>query len=113
MNIPTLSTLDKGKLAGAEAANHFASTLRSGWVAFWQRPTATVLSDLNADLAGIAETFALNTQAGTAINALLDAVDDGRFPARAPVTLPDYYSFNGSAWIFTPPPPPEPEPIPE
>jgi hypothetical protein len=112
--IPQPSILDKATLAAAEAANHLATVMRAGWAAFWQRDPAEVLTDIAADLPKTLAIFALNTQAGTSVNALLDAINDPRFPARAPVDLPPYWSFNGAAFEYSPPPIPEPplEPAP-
>lgn len=100
MNIPRTSIIGKGKLAAAEAAHNFATILRAGWQDFWQRDPTIVIAELNADIVAIGETFALNTQAGTAINAILDAISDDRFPTRAPVDLPEGYSFSGTEWVF-------------
>lgn len=110
--IPQPSILDKVTLAAAEAANHLATVMRAGWVAFWQRDPAEVLADIAADIPKTLAIFALNTQAGTSVNALLDAINDPRFPARSPVDLPPYWSFNGTEFVYTPPPAPEPEPAP-
>jgi hypothetical protein len=111
--IPQPTILDKATLAAAEAANHLASVMQSGWTSFWQRDSAEVLADIAADLPKTLAIFALNTQAGGSVNALLDAINDEHFPARAPVDLPPYWSFNGTAFEYSPPPAPEPEPEPE
>jgi len=100
-------------LAGAEAAHHLAGVLRSGWERYWQRSPETILAEMDDDLPNTLAIFTLNTQAGTAVNALLDALDDDRFTARAPVALPDGWAFDGTAFAFTPTapaPPTEPEP---
>lgn len=111
--LPTPTILDSGALAGAEAAHHFATVLRNQWTAFWQREPAAVLADLHADLPKTLAIFALNTQAATAINALLDAVGDLRFPVRAPSALPDYWSFDEQAGFAYTPPVIEPQPDPQ
>lgn len=108
MNIPNPTVLEQGKVAAAQAAHHFATVLLASWTAFWQRPTEACLADLNADIADIAETFTINTQAGESVNALLDVIGDARFSSRAPTSLPPGYAFDGEAWIYTPPPEPEP-----
>jgi hypothetical protein len=98
--------MDSGALAGAVAAHHFATVLRSQWSAFWQRDTEEVLAELHSDLSKTLAVFSLNTQAGTAVNALLDAIGDDRFCNRAPVELPAFWTFTGTAFEFNPPPPP-------
>jgi hypothetical protein len=105
------TVLQSASLAGAEAAHHLAGVLKSGWERYWQRTPETILAEMEADLANTLVIFALNTQAGTAVNALLDALADDRFTARAPVALPDGWSFDGNQFTYTPPAPdPEPEP---
>jgi hypothetical protein len=95
-------------LAGDEAAHHLAGVLRSGWERYWQRSPETILAEMESDLANTLEIFQLNTQAGTAVNALLDALTDDRFTARAPVALPDGWAFDGTDFTYTPPTPPTP-----
>ncbi|MEY2655443.1 MAG: hypothetical protein RLZZ524_2471, partial [Pseudomonadota bacterium] len=73
----------------------------------------TVLADLHADLPKTLAIFSLNTQAALAVNALLDAVNDARFPTRAPAELPAYWSFDPATGFAYTPPPPEPETITE
>lgn len=113
MNLPSLSTLDQGLLAGAEALHHSAQVLRNAWTAFWQRDPAVVIAELNGDIVKHGTAFALNEQAATAINALLDAVNDERFPTRAPVAMPEYWAFDGTQFTYTSPAPEEPTPEPE
>jgi len=110
--IPQTTILDAAALAGAEAAHHFATVLHSQWTAYWSRPPETILADMTADLPKTLAIFSLNTQAGLAVNAILAALDDARFPNRAPVELPAYWSFGGEMFVYAPPAP-EPEPIPE
>jgi hypothetical protein len=105
--------MDSGALAGAEAAHHLATVLRSKWQKFWQRDPATVIAELHADLTKTLTVFGLNTQAGTAVNALLDAIADERFTNRAPVELPAYWSFTNGAFSFDPPAPEVVEETPE
>lgn len=108
--IHKLSVLDAGALAGAEAANHFAAVLHANWHAFWDRPVEAVLADLNADKAKTLEVFTLNTQAATAVNAIIDAVADERFSHRAPDYMAAGYGFDGTQFTYTAPEPhPEPE----
>lgn len=97
------SIMDSGAFAGAEAAHHLATVLRSQWQAFWQRSPEAVLSELHADLPKTLQIFALNTQAGTAVNALLDAIGDERFSNRAPDSMPPHWSFDGQAFSYNPP----------
>lgn len=100
--LPQPSILDTAALAGAEAAHHLASVLQTQWAAFWQRDPSTVLADIEADLPKTLAIFELNTQAATAINTLLDAVDDPRFANRAPTSLPANWSFDGLAFSYAP-----------
>jgi hypothetical protein len=114
LTLPNPPLIDTAALAGAQAAHHFATVLRAQWSAFWGRDVATVLSDLHADLPKTLAIFQLNTQAALAVNSLLDAVADERFPVRAPAELPPYWSFAPEVgFAFTPPPPPVEEPAPE
>jgi hypothetical protein len=104
------TVLQSASLAGAEAAHHLAGVLRAGWEKYWQRSPETILAEMESDLANTLAIFQLNTQAGTAVNALLDALADDRFTARAPVALPDGWAFYGTSFTFTPPAQPtEPE----
>ena len=107
LTIPSI--MDSGTLAGAEAAHHFASVLLTQWTCFWQRNSVTVLADLNADIPKTLAVFNLNTQAAQGINPLLDALNDERFPRRAPESMPDGYSFNGTAFVYVDP---QPDPTP-
>jgi len=102
------TVLQSASLSGAEAAHHFAGVLRSGWERYWQRSPETILADMAADMQTTLAIFTLNTQAGTAVNALLDTLADDRFTARAPVALPDGWTFDGTAFAYTPPAEPEP-----
>jgi len=107
ITLPQPTVLDSAALAGAEAAHHLATVLTVQWQAFWNRPVDTVLADIEADLQKTLAIFALNTQASTAVNALLDAVNDPRFVRRAPTILPEGWAFDGAAFIYTPPSQPE------
>ena len=93
ITIPSHTPLIRGLLAGAEAAHYFATVLRSQYETFWNRDTATVLAELNANIAENVAIFELNTQAGTAVNSLLDALNDPRFSTRAPITMPSNWAF--------------------
>ena len=110
--LPTPTILDQGVIAGAEAAHHLASVLHSQWPAFWSRSPEVILSELNADPSRSATIFGLNSQAASAVNALLDAITDGdtesalRFPTRAPNSMPDGWSFGASGFVYTAPEPP-------
>jgi len=111
--LPTPTILESGTLAGAEAIHHAVTVLRSQWQRFWQRDPVEISTELHADLQKTLAIFSLNTQAGTAMNALLDSIADDRFPNRAPVELPPFWSFAGSGFVFTPPSPVTEEPQPE
>jgi len=102
------TVLQSASLAGAEAAHHLAVVLKAGWERYWRRDPQVILAEMTADLVNTLAIFALNTQAGTAVNALLDALNDDRFSARAPVTLPDGWAFDGTQFAYTAPTPPEP-----
>jgi hypothetical protein len=104
ITLPTPTTLEKAALAGAEASHHLASVLRTQYQTFWQRDTAAILAELNADVARNVAIFQLNTQAGIAVNALLDALNDSRFSTRAPVEMPPSWGFEDGQFVFTPPP---------
>jgi len=109
--IPAPSPLDAGIEAGAIAAHHLAVTIKAGHEGVYNRPIETILADLNADVAKAAQIMQLSEQASLAVNALLDAVNDDRFPTRAPTTMPTGFAFDGSQFTFTPPvidPPAEP-----
>jgi hypothetical protein len=88
------TVLQSASLAGAEAAHHLAGVLRAGWERYWQRSPETILAEMADDLSNTLAIYQLNTQAGTAVNALLDALDDDRFTARAPVAMPEGWSFS-------------------
>jgi endonuclease/exonuclease/phosphatase (EEP) superfamily protein YafD len=103
ITLPQPTILDASALAGAEAAHHLATVLKTQWTGFWQRDPATVLADIEADLPKTLAIFALNTQAAEAINAILDAISDPRFTNRAPTTLPAHWSFDGEAFSYHPP----------
>jgi len=103
--LPTPTILDQGVIAGAEAAHHLASVLRSQWSAFWNRSPEVILSELNADPSRSATIFGLNSQAAGAVNALLDAIASDRFPTRAPNSMPDGWVFGVSGFSYTAPDP--------
>jgi hypothetical protein len=109
ITLPAPTILDSAALAGAEAAHHLATVLRVQWNAFWLRDPATVIADIEADLPKTLAIFALNTQAATAVNALLNAVNDPRFANRAPDELPANWTFNGTAFAYSAPEPLAPE----
>ena len=80
-----LADKDASVIRCAEAAHHLAAVLRNENARFWSVPTDRLLAVLNHDVAVTLATFAANTAAGTAVNAILDQLADPRFPARAPV----------------------------
>lgn len=104
--IPTLTQLDKGIQAGAEAAHHFASILNAHYQSVWNRDPETVAAELNADVHKSATIMQLNSQAAIAVNALLDALDDPRFQTRASDSLPANWSVGEAGFVYTAPEPP-------
>ena len=129
--LPTPTILDQGVIAGAEAIHHAVSVLKSQWHAVWNRLPEVVAVEINANPAKSALIMSLTSQAAVANNALLDALvtaaqEDsdtalvtylqGRFPTRAPNSMPECWSFGVSGFVYTAPPEPEPpaeEPAPE
>ena len=111
--IPQPTVLDLGLIAGAEAANHFATVLRSQYSAVWDRDPATVVAELNADVATSALLMELHNQAANAMNALLDALNAPQYSTRAQTSMPPHWSFADGAFSYNPPAPPEPEPEPD
>lgn len=103
------TTLDAATLTGAEAANYLASTLKSGWESVWNRAPQIVAAELNADLAKSVAIFQLNAQASSAVNALLDAVNDERFSVRVPTSMPSGWELTEAGFTYTAPPEPEEE----
>lgn len=103
ITIPSHTPLIRGLLAGAEAAHYFATVLRSQYEMFYDRDTATILAELNADITQSLAIFELNTQAGTAVNSLLDAINDPRFSTRAPVTMPSNWTFVDGQFAYIQP----------
>jgi len=108
-----LAEKDAGVLRAATALHHAATVLAGENNRFWSVPTDRLLAVLNADLALTLATFTANTQAGTAINALLDAIDSPDMPRRAPVEPGrSDIVFDGAAFVYVAPPDPEPDPEP-
>jgi hypothetical protein len=101
--LPSTTILDRGTLAGAEAAHNLAVILSTQYAAFWQRDPQTVAAELNANPMRTVGIFQLNTQAGTAVNALLDSLNDDRFPTRAPVEMPVDWAFVDGQFTYTAP----------
>lgn len=107
-----LAEKDAGVIRAATALHHAATVLKTENSRFWAVPTDRLLALLNADLALTIATFTANTTAGTAINALLDAVAAPELSNRAPVEpgRTDVV-FDGTAFVYVAPPvEPEPEP---
>lgn len=69
----------------AQSVNHLAAVMANQNSRFWALPTDRLLSVLNHDVAVTLATFAANTALGTAVNAILDQLDDPQFANRAPV----------------------------
>jgi len=105
--IPKLTTLDQVTIQGAEAAHHLAATLKAGWEQVWNRDPEIVAAELNADLAKSGAIFQLNAQTATAINAILDSVDDERFTARVPTSMPSGWELGQAGFVYTSPEPEE------
>jgi len=110
-----LAEKDAGVLRAATALHHAATVLAEENDRFWAVPTDRLLAVLNADIPLTLATFAANTQAGTAINASLDAVAAPIFTRRAPVTAGrSDIVFDGTAFVLVIPPEPtlelDPEP---
>jgi hypothetical protein len=101
--IPKLTTLDTVTIQGAEAAHHLAATLKAGWEQVWNRSPEIVSAELNADLAKSGAIFQLNAQTATAINAILDLVDDERFSVRVPVSMPTGWELTQEGFVYTAP----------
>ena len=101
--IPKLTILDTATLQGAEAAHHLAATLKAGWESVWNRSPEIVAAELNTDLAKSTAIFHLNTQTATAINAILDAVNDDRFTARVPTAMPNGWELTAEGFVYTAP----------
>jgi hypothetical protein len=101
------TALDSASLAGAEAAHHLASTLKSGWQSVWNRAPQIIAAELNADLTKSVAIFQLNAQASSAVNALLDAVNDERFSVRVPTSMPSGWELTEAGFTYTAPPEPE------
>jgi len=105
--IPKLTNLDTVTIQGAEAAHHLATTLKAGWEQVWNRSPEVVAAELNADLAKSTAIFQLNAQTATAINAILDLVDDERFSVRVPTSMPSGWELGQAGFVFTAPEPEE------
>jgi len=103
--IPKLTTLDQVTIQGAEAAHHLAATLKAGWEQVWNRAPEVVAAELNADLAKSGAIFQLNAQTATAINAILDSVNDDRFSVRVPTSMPSGWELGQAGFIYTAPEP--------
>ena len=96
-----LAAKDESIMRCAEAAHHLAAVLTNENRRFWSMPTDRLLAILNHSVPVTLATFAANTDAGTAINTILDQVADPRFPARAPVEPGRAdIRFDGGAFIF-------------
>lgn len=89
-------------IRAAEATHHLAATLLAVHQSFWHHAPERVLAVLNTDVATTIETFQANTALGHAVNASLVAVDHPRFATRAPVEMPNGYSFDGTAFLHSP-----------
>jgi hypothetical protein len=99
-----LAEKDDSVIRCAEAAHHFACVLSNENARFWAIPTERLLAVLNNDVAITLATFQANTTAGMAVNAILDALNDSRFPTRAPIdTGRADIVFNGTEFALVPP----------
>ena len=75
---------DAGILRAATAIHYAATVISTENDRFWSIPTDRLLDVLNNNVELTLSTFAANTQAATAINALLDAVAVPELSHRAP-----------------------------
>jgi CRP-like cAMP-binding protein len=99
---------DAGILRAATALHYAATVIATENNRFWSIPTDRLLAVLNENVALTLSTFAANTQAATAINALLDAVAMPELSRRAP-TEPARadITFDGTSFVLVPPVAPE------
>lgn len=86
-----------------EATHHLAVTLAAASERFWSFPTDRLLAVLNADVSSSVATLTANADLGEAVNASLDALGSDRFPTRAPLTGLQDVTFDGTAFVVTPP----------
>jgi CRP-like cAMP-binding protein len=95
---------DAGILRAATALHYAATVIATENDRFWSIPTDRLLAVLNENVALTISTFAANTQAATAINALLDAVAMPELSRRAP-TEPARADivFDGTSFVLVPP----------
>jgi len=110
ITLPQPTVLDSVLLKGAEAAHHSVTVISTGWSEFWNRSPEQVLAELNTDITKTTAGFSLAEKMATDSNAILDAVNDSRFPRRAPIGMPTGWAFDGSTFSYTPPADPAPEP---
>jgi hypothetical protein len=87
----------------AQAANHLAAVLSNQNVKFWSLPTDRLVAVLNHDVPVTLATFAANTSLGSAVNSILDQLNDPRFLNRAPV-VPGRTDivFGDGSFVFVP-----------
>lgn len=103
--------LDTAILGGAEAAHHFAVTLRNWNERIWSLPTEDLLELLNDDVPRTLAIFEANTAHANALNARLDALALPQFPGRAPTeTGRADIAFENGQFVLVLPPEPESEP---
>jgi hypothetical protein len=93
-------------LRGLKATLHHAITLNECYQKFWQSPN--VLEMLNHDIALTMARFTENTLLGNALNHALEQAGE---TVRVIVTMPDGYSFSGTAFTYTAPIIENPEPL--
>ena len=102
MTIPTQTALQSAQIKGAEAAHYLAATLKFSWELIFNRDPQLVIAELNADPSAIAS-MQLNATLAAALNPLLDGLNDDRFPARIPSSMPDGFSIIGGSFTYTAP----------
>lgn len=102
---------------------HLATVLTESYERFWNlrpevnsllgftdRTPEAIVADLNADYDLASERNAKHYEMATTVNQWLS---DAGHPMRVPTSLPEGYSNDGAAFVYTAPAIPEPEPQPE
>lgn len=109
--LPTPTPLQRAALACAETTHYTTSVYRNQYGEIWNRDPAAIAAELNANVEQSATLLSLYEQAATAHNALLDSLaallPEGApnpFTNRAPIGMPEYWSFTEGQFAFTPPP---------
>jgi hypothetical protein len=107
---PLQSHREAVKIATLEClteADHLASCMAKAYALFWSASADVLLEMLNSNAAFWLDVLQRNTAVGTTINAQLDAANLPQFSHRVPVTMPEGYAFNGTAFAFIHSEPPQ------